>query len=139
MPLDAGPGPIWTPSPERVARANLTRFLAGVRRRRPPGWETVSDFAGLFAWSVARPEAFWPEVWRFCEVLSDQRPGRDPWDQVVLGLDRMAPPDPVLGRAVKNVMTALSHRIGREGLDDELLHEIAAILDEAAQKIERTK
>ena len=46
---------------------------------------------------------------------------------------------PVLGRAVKNVMTALSHRIGREGLDDELLHEIAAILDEAAQRIERIK
>ena len=46
---------------------------------------------------------------------------------------------PVLGRAVKNVMTALSHRIGREGFDDELLHEVAAILDEAAQRIERVK
>ncbi|MCL6729706.1 PadR family transcriptional regulator [Sphingomonas hankyongi] len=46
---------------------------------------------------------------------------------------------PVLGRAVKNVMTALSHRIGRDGLHDELLHEIAAILDEAAQRIERIK
>ena len=46
---------------------------------------------------------------------------------------------PVLGRAVKNVMTALSHRIGRDGLDEELLHEIAAILDEAAQRIERVK
>ena len=46
---------------------------------------------------------------------------------------------PQLGRAVKNLMTALSHRIGRDGLDEELLHEIAAILDEAAQKIERTK
>ena len=46
---------------------------------------------------------------------------------------------PVLGRAVRNVMTALSHRIGRDGLDEELLHEIAAILDEAAQRIERVK
>lgn len=46
---------------------------------------------------------------------------------------------PAIGRAVKNLMTALSHRVGRDGLDDELLHEIAAILDEAAQKIERTK
>jgi len=44
-----------------------------------------------------------------------------------------------IGRAVKNLMTALSHRVGREGLNDELLHEIAAILDEAAQKIERIK
>jgi DNA-binding PadR family transcriptional regulator len=46
---------------------------------------------------------------------------------------------PPIGRAVRNLMTALSHRIGREGLDEELLHEIAAILDEAAQRIERVK
>ncbi|WP_028969641.1 PadR family transcriptional regulator [Sphingomonas sp. URHD0057] len=46
---------------------------------------------------------------------------------------------PAIGRAVKNLMTALSHRIGRDGLDEELLHEIAAILDESAQRIERVK
>lgn len=46
---------------------------------------------------------------------------------------------PAIGRAVKNLMTALSHRVGRDGLDDELLHEIAAILDDAAQRIERIK
>ena len=46
---------------------------------------------------------------------------------------------PAIGRAVKNLMTALSHRVGRDGLDDELLHEIASILDEAAQRIERIK
>ena len=46
---------------------------------------------------------------------------------------------PAIGRAIKNLMTALSHRVGREGLDEELLHEIAAILDDAAQRIERVK
>jgi DNA-binding PadR family transcriptional regulator len=46
---------------------------------------------------------------------------------------------PAIGRAVRNLMTALSHRIGRDGLDEELLHEIAAILDDAAQRIERVK
>jgi DNA-binding PadR family transcriptional regulator len=46
---------------------------------------------------------------------------------------------PAIGRAVRNLMTALRHRVGRDGIDDELLHEIAAILDEAAQKIERAK
>ena len=46
---------------------------------------------------------------------------------------------PPIGRAVGNLMSALSHRIGREGLDEELLHEIATILDEAAQRIERVK
>jgi DNA-binding PadR family transcriptional regulator len=46
---------------------------------------------------------------------------------------------PPIGRAVRNLMTALSHRISSEGVDEELLYEIAAILDEAAQRIERAK
>lgn len=56
-----------------------------------------------------------------------------------LAPDPRAETGPAIGRAVKNLMTALSHRIGRDGLDEELLHEIAAILDEAAQRIERVK
>ena len=56
-----------------------------------------------------------------------------------LGVDRSSNPGPAIGRAVKNLMTALSHRIGRDGLNEDLLHEIAAILDEAAQRIERIK
>ena len=46
---------------------------------------------------------------------------------------------PAIGRAVKNLMTALRHRVSRDGFDDDLLYEIAAILDEAAQRIERVK
>jgi DNA-binding PadR family transcriptional regulator len=46
---------------------------------------------------------------------------------------------PPIGRAVGNLMTALRHRVGRDGLDEDLLHEIATILDDAAQRIERVK
>ena len=46
---------------------------------------------------------------------------------------------PAIGRAVKNLMTALSHRVSRDGFDEDLVLEIAAILDEAAQRIERVK
>jgi DNA-binding PadR family transcriptional regulator len=56
-----------------------------------------------------------------------------------LAPDERATAGPAIGRAIKNLMTALSHRIGRDGLDEELLHEIAAILDEAAQRVERVK
>ena len=68
----------------------------------------------------------------------------DDRDELMERLRDLAPGDeptagPAIGRAVKNLMTALKHRIGREGLDDDLLHEIAAILDEAAQRIERIK
>ena len=56
-----------------------------------------------------------------------------------LGGDPKPKAGPAIGRAVKNLMTALSHRVGRDGLDEDLLHEIASILDEAAQRIERIK
>jgi acetoacetyl-CoA synthetase len=98
MPAEHNPAdPIWTPSPERVARANMTRFLAHVRQARPAGAEEVWDVGSLYEWSIARPDAFWPEVWRFCGVVAEERPGRAPWDEVVAGLDRMAPPAPALG------------------------------------------
>jgi len=89
-------GPVWTPDPARVARANLTRFIQRVRARAP-GVEHVADLPTLYRWSVTQPEAFWAAVWEFCGVMAEERPGRTPWDQVVMGFDRMAPPDPVLG------------------------------------------
>jgi DNA-binding PadR family transcriptional regulator len=42
-------------------------------------------------------------------------------------------------RAVGNLLSALWHRATREDMDEDRLHEIAAILDEAAQRIERLK
>jgi acetoacetyl-CoA synthetase len=73
------------------------RFLADVRRRRPAGSERVEDYPSLYRWSVDHPDAFWAEVWRLCGVVADERPGAEPWDEVVVGLGRMAPPDPALG------------------------------------------
>ncbi|HEX5386508.1 MAG TPA: acetoacetate--CoA ligase [Gemmatimonadales bacterium] len=88
----AGAGaPVWVPSAERVARANLTRFI----RDHAP---FAPDYAALHAWSVARPEEFWAAVWRFAGVIASERgPGVPPWDAVLDGGERMAPPDPVLG------------------------------------------
>ncbi len=42
-------------------------------------------------------------------------------------------------RAVRNLLSALWHRVTREEADEATLHDIAAILDDAAQKIERLK
>ena len=55
------------------------------------------DYQALYHWSIEHPEQFWPELWRYCGVIAEERPDRDPWDEVVTGLDRMAPPDQTLG------------------------------------------
>ncbi len=100
----------------------MTAFLRRVRDRRPAGAEAVSDFPSLYRWSVERPEVFWPEVWDFCGVVAEERAGSPPWDEVVVGLERMAPPDPVLGprwftgARLNFAENLLRHRDDREAL-----------------------
>ena len=44
-----------------------------------------------------------------------------------------------IGRGIQNLMAAVRNRVSRVGWDEDLTHEITAILDEAAQRIERLK
>lgn len=61
--------PIWAPSPQRIAAARMTAFMAFVDRDY--GLEPNSDYAALHEWSVREPEEFWGALWRFCEVLGE--------------------------------------------------------------------
>jgi DNA-binding PadR family transcriptional regulator len=56
-----------------------------------------------------------------------------------LGDDHRKAGGPPIKRAVGNLLSALWHRVTREEADEQTLHDIASILDEAAQKIERLK
>ncbi|WP_374616731.1 acetyl-coenzyme A synthetase N-terminal domain-containing protein, partial [Thauera aminoaromatica] len=52
--------PLWTPSPERIAAANVTAFRLAAEQR----WKvSLPDYEALHAWSVERPEPFWTSVW----------------------------------------------------------------------------
>ena len=54
--------PLWTPSPARVAAANITAFTREVEQQ----WgERLSGYESLHAFSIDRPEAFWQAMWRF--------------------------------------------------------------------------
>jgi acetoacetyl-CoA synthetase len=66
---DANPAMLWQPPPERIARANLTRFIAQVNQRWAAG---VSDHASLYEWSVREPAKFWESMWDFAEVIGDK-------------------------------------------------------------------
>jgi DNA-binding PadR family transcriptional regulator len=56
-----------------------------------------------------------------------------------IGSDQRKAGGAPIKRAVGNLLSALWHRATREDVGEGTLHEIAAILDEAAQKIERLK
>ncbi len=73
--------PLWTPSPERIQQANITRFLDYVRRECDPH---VASQQALYQWSVEYPEKFWPQLWAFCGIKAGKT-----WDQVLEHGDRM--------------------------------------------------
>jgi len=52
--------PLWEPSAERIASANVTAFRLAAEKR----WGvSLPDYAALYDWSVAHPEQFWVSVW----------------------------------------------------------------------------
>jgi len=63
--------PLWTPSAERIAHANLTRFRRG------------QSYPEIYRWSLERPIDFWGAVWEFTGVAGS-RGGR-----VAIDVDRM--------------------------------------------------
>ena len=54
-----------------------------------------------------------------------------------LGAERQRPDSASVRRAMGNLRSVLMHRFGRGELDTATLHEIVALIDEVAQKIER--
>ena len=59
---------VWEPSKERIARANLTRFIAEVGASHP----SVVDYPTLYQWSVDEPTAFWQAMWDFGGIVASE-------------------------------------------------------------------
>ncbi len=60
--------PLWRPGAERLAAANLTRFIECVGARRDLRF---ADYGALHRWSIEDPAAFWSELRRFADVQGD--------------------------------------------------------------------
>ena len=82
--------PLWTPRPEQIARAQMTRFIEHVRAFEPNA--RVTDYSSLYAWSIAERERFWELLFEFGGIISEGT-----WSDTLVGRDRVAPPDPLLG------------------------------------------
>ncbi|HET9074741.1 MAG TPA: acetoacetate--CoA ligase [Solirubrobacteraceae bacterium] len=73
---------LWTPSPDAVAAATLTRYADWLRDRH--GVDTA-DYAELWRWSTRDPPAFWASIVEFCEVRFDRAPDAVLEDPVMPG------------------------------------------------------
>jgi acetoacetyl-CoA synthetase len=73
--------PLWQPSSERIAAANMTAFADMVAGRHG---QELRDYGRLRAWSVERPADFWAELWRYAGVRASR-----PWDRVLVDGERM--------------------------------------------------
>ncbi|CAK2449051.1 Acetoacetyl-coenzyme A synthetase [Vibrio crassostreae] len=64
--------PIWQPSEQRIADANLTRFINNLNLSDLNRDRDIQSYADLHQWSVDQPESFWQNVWQFCGVVGSQ-------------------------------------------------------------------
>ncbi len=67
---------LWTPSPERIAASNLTRYQARLEARL--GRRFADDHA-LWQWSIDERATFWESIWELAEVRATR-----PWDAVLV-------------------------------------------------------
>jgi acetoacetyl-CoA synthetase len=59
---------LWTPSPEALRAAALTRYLEWLGKTRAI---VARDYDELWRWSVNEPEAFWESLWQYFDVRHD--------------------------------------------------------------------
>lgn len=62
--------PLWQPSPERVANANITAFRHMLESRHGV---SLPDHEALHRFSLDRMEDFWTAIWDDCGVIAETR------------------------------------------------------------------
>lgn len=77
--------PIWQPSDQRIADANVTQLIDSLNQQGVLGRE-LQNYADLHQWSVEHPESFWQSVWQFCGMVGSQgddtkNQGESRWQQ----------------------------------------------------------
>jgi len=73
--------PLWSPSPQRVADANMTAFMRRVNERHGTA---LATYAQLYRWSIDHLEDFWAAMWEFGGVIAETR-----GERVIADRDRM--------------------------------------------------
>ncbi|MCB1686547.1 MAG: acetoacetate--CoA ligase, partial [Pseudomonadales bacterium] len=70
MSATEAPEPLWQPSPEQIARTQLTGFTRFVEQRIG---RSFASYAALHQWSIDDPGSFWTLVWEFTGVRASSK------------------------------------------------------------------
>jgi acetoacetyl-CoA synthetase len=62
---------LWTPSPERIANANMTAFMAWLKQTRGLDFDGYPE---LWQWSVTDLEGFWQAIWDYNDIVVESPP-----------------------------------------------------------------
>ncbi|MBN2333110.1 MAG: acetoacetate--CoA ligase [Deltaproteobacteria bacterium] len=72
---------LWTPSAERIANANLTRYMKYLHAQQGLSFSTYDE---LYQWSISERADFWESVWNFTNIIASK-----PYEQVLVDGDKM--------------------------------------------------
>jgi acetoacetyl-CoA synthetase len=72
---------LWKPSAERIANANLTRFMKFLKNRQG---QSFKDYDDLYQWSITERADFWEGVWNFGGIIASK-----PYDKVLVDGSKM--------------------------------------------------
>jgi len=98
---------LWTPSAQRVARANLTHYMAWLAERG----RSFDSYTALWQWSVDDLEGFWGSLWEYFDICASR-----PYDRV-LGRRAMPGAEWFPGARLNYAEHALRHeRAGADAL-----------------------
>ncbi len=99
---------LWTPQPDRIARANVTAFRHWLATERG---RTFGDYDALWRWSVTDLDGFWQAVWDYCGIEASAQP------TAVLGARDMPGADWFPGARLNYAQHVLRHeRPGQDAL-----------------------
>ncbi|WP_366554661.1 acetoacetate--CoA ligase [Aquibaculum sediminis] len=138
--------PLWEPSAERIAEANMTAFMAWVGERESLD---LADYASFYGWSVDQSETFWRAFWEWSGIIADgpgeltlvnadQMPGAQFFPEAKLNfaenlLRRRDGADAIVFRAEDKVERRLSHR----ELHEQVARLVIALREEGVEPGDR--
>lgn len=65
MTAQPAPALLWSPTPERISRSQMRRYMDWLSRERGL---TFSDYDSLWRWSITDLDAFWASLWDYFDI-----------------------------------------------------------------------